>query len=927
MSLSRQLSAGLRTIFRKDAVEHELDDEIKHYIEMATRERMRQGLSRAEAERAVRIQFGGVESAKEVVRTGGWESAVETWWQDFRYALRGLRRNPAFTAVAALTLALGIGANTAMFSVVNAVMLRPLPYHDAGRLALIWTDDIRRGLHTEQTAYRTIGDWRAGNRTLADIAFFNVGRATLANADGFERSRSAFVSGNLFAVLGTSALRGRTVSADDEAQQAPVAVISHALWLRRFGGDSNVIGKTLVLADEGKDGSRPLSIIGVMPPDFYFPDKATEFWRPATTYWRFNRESVERFSAWARRWIGVARVKPGTSLDLVRVDFANIGRRLDLTYTSNVPDFPGFTTNVVPILDSIAGKNLQSTLWLLLASVLLVLLVACANVANLLLARGTTRQHEFALRRALGAGRGRVTRQLIVESLVLAGVGGLLGVVLALGGTRVLSIVSASQLPRADEIGLDVRVLAFALVVSLVAGLVFGVVPALRVTGADASQILKEGGRASGARRLVHTRGVLIVAECALAIVLLAGAGLLLRSLRQLHAVDPGFDSRHVLLIRVEWPTEPPPAANEIAPRLEVTRAERRDQVLRDVASRVAAIPGVQAVGFVDDMYIAGPGNKSITIPSRSADSVGAGQLNDGAVTPGFFATMHVPLRRGRYLTPDDALTKIRALYHVVLGPQLSLAEKARLATAEPVVVNEAFARRFFPNEDPIGQRFCIDPTNKTYWYEIVGVVGDMRRQGLEQAPIPEFFGPYIPWPLGRTDLVVRVAGDPVGAAGTIRQVIATSVPRVIIASVDRADRQLGAFSAQRSLQTWLLTSFAVLALALAAIGIYGVVHYAVAERTREIGVRVALGASAPDVLRLVVAKGMRLPILGIAIGLGAALALSRVMTRLLFGTPPTDPVTYGAVALTLSAVALYACYLPARRAARVDPVVALRSE
>jgi predicted permease len=463
MSLVRQLSAGFRSIFRKDAVSRDLDDEISHYLEMATRERMRAGMSRAEAERAARVEFGGIEPTKELVRGGAWESVVDTAWQDMRYAVRGLRRNPGFTAVAALTLALGIGANTAMFSIVNAIMLRPLPYRDSDRLVQIWTEDARRGLHNERTAYRTIIEWRDQNRTLADVAFYSVQRATLSNAEGLDRSRSAFVSRNLFAVLGVPALRGRTISPDDGPQGSGVAVISHALWLRRFGGDSNIVGKTLITADNRQSGESALRIIGVMPSGFYFPDKQTDFWTPATDYWRFNRESSERFPDWARRWTGVARVKPTMSLADVRADLANIGRRLDVAYKSNIPDFPGFGTNVVPMLDSVAGKSLQSALWLLLGSVGLVLLVACANVANLLLARGTTRQHEFALRRALGAGRARISRQLIVESLVLATFGGALGVLLALLGTRLLSKAAAAQLPRADEISIDLRVLIFAL--------------------------------------------------------------------------------------------------------------------------------------------------------------------------------------------------------------------------------------------------------------------------------------------------------------------------------------------------------------------------------------------------------------------------------------------------------------------------------
>ena len=914
----RSIARGLRRLLRKDVAERELDDEVAHYLELSTRE---------QAERAARVAFGGVEAAKEHVRSAGWESGLETLWQDTRYALRGLRRNPGFAIVATLTLALGIGANTAMFSVVNAVMLRPLPYRDADRLALVWTDDVRRGLHTEHTAFLTITDWRNANRSLADVAFYHTQRATLAGADGRERTLGALVSGNLFTVLGVPAARGRIISDADEAGAAAVAVISHSLWQRRFGGDQNIIGRTLTIEDAGKGGPGTFRVIGVMPAGFYFPNKPTEVWTPATTYWRFVRESSERFPPWARRWIGLVRVKPHTSLSDVQSDLSGIGRQLALRFPSDVPDFPGFATNVVPLLDSVAGRNLQAALWLLLGAVSLVLLVACANVANLLLARGAGREREFALRRALGAGRGRLIRQLVVESTVLAGAGGALGVALALLCTRVLDVAAAAELPRGDEIGLDARVLLFAAAVSLAASVVFGVVPALRVSGTDASQALKEGSRSSSGPRLLRARGLLVVAECALAVVLLVGAGLMLRSLERLYSVDPGFDPTDVLSVRVEFPPEPPPTAEERTQTSQIARARGRERLATDLVARIATIPGVEAVGFIDDMFIAGQGNKSITIPGRSTDSVDdAGLLNDGAVSPGFFSALRVPLRRGRYLVRDDAATKVRALWSPVVTDR-SLAEKERAAIAEPVVVNDAFVRRFFPTDDPIGRRFCIDPTNKTYWYEIVGVVGDMRRQGLDQRAIPEYFGPWIPAPNGRTDLLVRTHNDPLVLAPTIRQLVASALPGALVVSISTADRDVDRLSAARRFQTWLLTSFAMLALALAAIGIYGVVHYVVAERAREIGVRIALGAAAPNVVRMVVLQGMRFPLTGIAIGIAAALGLTRVMTRLLFDTSPTDPVTYAVVALTLGAVALSACLAPAYRAARQDPLAALRHE
>jgi len=919
----RAVKQGLRTLFSKAAVEQDLDDEVRHYIALATRENLRAGMSLAGAERAARLAFGGVEATKERVRAGRWESVVETVARDIRYALRGLRRSPAFTTVAVVTLALGIGANTSMFSVVNAVMLRPLPYRDADRLALIFTDDVRRALHEEQTAYRTITDWRAESRAFQDIAYFAAGRSMLVDAGSGarERTRSALASANLFSVLGVPPLRGRTLTESDERERAPVAVISHSLWQRRFAGAPDVVGKTLVVEADGKSSGGPLTIVGVMPAGFYFPDKQTEFWTPATTYWRFTRESTERFPSWARRWTAVGRLAPGRTPADARADLARIGDRLAATYPSDIPDFPGFTTSVVPVLDHIAGAGLQSALRLLLAAVGLVLLVACANVANLLLARGASRQRELAVRRALGATRGRLIRQLVVESVMLALAGGAVGVALALWATRVLAVAAASQVPRLDEIAVDPRVLVFAAGVSVAAALAFGIVPAVRVTAAGPGDALKDGRNLSAGLRVARSRGALVAAECALAIVLLAGAGLLIRSLARLRGVDPGFDPRGVLTVRVEFPPQAPLEPRERAQPSVVAdqaRAIGRGRRMDDLLASVLALPGVEAAGFTGGLFVTGRGNASIAIPGRAIDSLATGELNDGQLTPGFLATMRVPLRRGRFLEAGDALAKIRARW----SPS---SEQAALP--EPVVVNETFAKRFFPNDDPVGKRFCIDPTNRPYWYLIVGVIGDMHRQGLERHTIAEYFTPYVPSPNGRADLVVRVKGDPLSVVPGVRGAIAAAAPNTLVSDVSTVAAQLGDFSAQRRFQTGLLAAFALLALVLAGVGIYGVVHYAVAERTREIGVRVALGATPAEVIGLVVGQGMRMPAVGIAVGLVAAAVLSRVLSHLVFGTSTTDPATFAAVASVLTGAATAACYLPARRAASIDPVSALRGD
>ena len=917
MSLWRSMRAGVRTLFHRTAADQALDDELLHYFELCVNEKMRDGLSRDDAERAARIEMGGVQQSKETVRSAGWEAAVESFAQDVRYAARSLRRTPAVSVAVILTLALGVGANTTMFSVVNAVMLRPLPYRDANRIALLWTDDVKRGLHREPTAYRTISEWRRQSRAFQDIAYFTSGRVSIVrdddpNARG--RSLRAFVSGNLFSLLGVARFSGRMISPTDEIDRGDVVVISYAFWQRWFGGTQDVVGRTLTLEDPAKGGVVSFTVVGVAPPDFAFPDKRVEMWTPASTYWRFAREQAEFFPDDARRWTGVGRLSAGVSVGDAQAEMTRIGRDLAARFPSTRPDFPGFNINVATALDALTGAKLQSGLWLLLGATGLVLLVACANVANLLLARGALRHHEFAVRRALGGGRARLARLLTIENLLLALVGGVLGLGIAALATPMLGRVAASYVPRIDEISIDLRVLAFAMGATLIAALVFGAAPALRLAQADPFDALREGGRGTAGRRLAGLRSLVVLAECALAVVLLAGAGLLLRSLGRVSDVDPGFDPRGVLMVRVEWgaPTRSEP---------ESARARANEQSAYELANALRALPGAIDVGFVDDFLVAGSANKSITIPGHGDQS--GFEVNTGDVSPDFFRVMRVPIRRGRALNRDDAEQKIRALWSPAIANS-SLANNERVAVAEPVVVNESFARRFFAGDDPIGKRFCIDPTGKTYWYVIVGVVGDMHRQGLEHSAVPEYFGSYLPKPYGRGDLVMRTSGDPLAIAPLVRQAV-SRIPRAVVVSVGTADSQFGEFSAARRLETSLLVAFAGLALSLAAIGIFGLVHYAVAERTREIGIRIALGATPADVLGAVVARGMRMPVIGITVGLTAALGLARTMAHLLFNIGATDPITYATVAFLLTTVAFVACYLAGRRGTRIDPVQALR--
>jgi putative ABC transport system permease protein len=816
---------------------------------------------------------------------------MDVLYQDLRYAIRGLRHASGFTALAALTLALGIGANTAMFSVVNAVLFRPLPYASADRLVVLWTDDVRRALHRERSPYPTIAAWRAENHTLQDLAYYAVYRETLNEQGVRERLRVAGASLNLFSVLGVSPALGRPFASGDSLGER-VAVISDAFWRRRFNGDPAVIGRTFHV-EGGGDRVVEYRITGVAAPQFYFPDKGVDFWTAASVP---EKDVLAPFEKDARRWTAIARVTSATSTADVQRDLALVGKRLTAAHATLPSDFPGFTPAVESLRDSLTGERVQATLWLLLAAVTLVLAIACANVASLMLGRGAKRAHEFALRLALGATRARLAAQLAVESLLLAAIGGALGLVLAFFLVDLLRVAAANGLPRIEGVTVDVRVLAFVAGVSVLSGVIVGLAPVLGTSRQDAGTALRDRGSVSGTRGALRFRGGLVMGQCALAVVLLAGAGLFLRSLNRLRGVEAGFDAQRVVDVRIEF------AATASGP-------PDVEQALRAIGS----LSGVEAAGFIDDMFINATQSRSISIAGRD---VSTGVMSDGRVTAGFFKAMRVPLLRGRYLTAADARAQHR--------DTASLA-----APAEPVVVNAVFAQRFFPAGNPLGRQFAAGSAQQPRWFEIVGVVGDMRRQGRERSPIPEFYTAYVPVPRGRADLLVRVRPDldPMRLAAVIQSSVRVLIPGSLVWYVRTVSDQFDDFDSARRFETWLIAGFAALALVLAVVGIYGVVQYAVTQRTREIGLRMALGADSAAVLRTTLKEGLRVPLIGIGIGLVAAGLLTRLIAHLLFETSAGDPVTYAAITLALASAAAAACCLPARRASRIDPMIALRSE
>jgi putative ABC transport system permease protein len=813
--------------------------------------------------------------------------------QDLRYGARMLIKYKGFTAAAVLTLALGIGANSAIFSVVNAVILRPLPYHEPDSLAILWTDDPKHEFHEAGTSYLNFADWRAQSKTFGDMAICSRGNPVIfAGADEQEQVMAEQVSANLFPLLGVNPLLGRAFSPDEEERGESVVVLSYGIWQRRFGADSDIIGKTLELRGAKFHSSPLFKVIGVMPANFYFPSKDTQLWLPTVP-----RGRQQRFND---LWRVIGRLKPNATFPQAQAEMTAIGQRLAQTYPTTDPGFVGFGVNVTPLLDQVIGRNLRLALWVLLGAVGFVLLIACANVANLLLARGAARAREFAIRAALGAGQLRLLRQLLTESVTLSMGAGLVGFGLAVAGVRVLAVAAPPGIPRLDEVRLDYRALLFTLGLSLLVGILFGLAPAWKMSRSNPSEDLKEGGGiTAGGLRLRQARGLLVIAECALAVALLTGAGLLIRSFQRLQSVDPGFRPEGVLLARVTLPY----------------------QAQAQVIERLAGLPGVQAVGVIEDFLIRRTPSYSIVVEGRALNPAGSetGQLIDAYVSTGFFQAMGTPLLRGRFFSGQDVCRRTHTGCVNTSG------------VGAGVIINEALARRFFPDEDAVGKRFRLNtsPANAPdAWSTVLGVVGDMRRQGLEKQVVPQVYFPVNVWdfPSGM-DVMARASSDPLALAATIRQTIRSIDKKATILSVNTLDAHLGKLSAQRRLNTWLLALFATLALSLAAIGIYGLMHFAVAQRTHEIGIRIALGARSSDVTRLVIGQGMKMVFVGVAVGLVASLWLTSLMAHLLFEVSGTDPVTYCGVALLLVSVALVACYLPARKAAQVDPLVALRHE
>lgn len=797
-----------------------------------------------------------------------------TFIQDFRYALRQLRKSPGFTLVAILTLALGIGANSAIFSVVNGVLLRPLPFADADSLVRVFETVPQYGRFS--VAPPNFFDWRAQNSTFERIAAYSGSSATFVQDGNPERISGVSVSWDIFELLRVKPALGRGFTPEEDTPgNDGVIVISHGMWQRRFGGDRGVVGRAINLSGSS------VTIVGVMPPPFYFPSREAEYWTPIALNPSANNRGAH--------FLGViARLKDGASLRLASTDMETIAARLAQQYPENNAKE---SAEVIPLLENVV-RNIRPALLTLLAAVGLVVLIACGNVANLLLVRASVREKEIAIRTALGAGRGRLVRQMLAESVALAMAGGAVGLLLAYAALRPLQALSAGSIPRVEDVTIDAGVLVFTLAVSLLTGVIFGLVPAWQALRANLNDVLKEGGRSSvtgGGRWL---RSSLVVAEVAISIVLLVGASLLLRSFSRVTGVDPGFRAENVLSFRVALPGNAYP------------NREARIAFFNSLLERLEAQPQVLSAAMVQTLPLRGRYVLSVTVQGRPAPPPGEEpSATYRSISPHYFEAMGIPLLRGRAFTERD----------IVDAPLVA-------------VVDEAFVRRHFPNENPIGQRLRMGNGTDGF-YEIVGIVGNVHHFGLDENTEPTMYAPFPTDVFGTMWIVARTQGDPLQLAGAARGVLRDLDPTLPAYSITSLAEVVSESVAQRRFSTLLLGLFALIALFLAAVGLYGVLAYTVSQRTQEIGVRMALGAGRGHLLRMVVGHGMRLALVGVAVGLAGALALARTVSAMLFEVTPFDPASYAATAAVLVGVAALACYVPARRAMRVDPIIALRYE
>ena len=872
-------------MFRRRRKPSDFSAEIAAHIKLESERLREHGLAEEEALAAARRAFGNMTQAQERF----YESDRWLWWdqlrQDIRFGLRMLAKSPGFTAVAVLTLALGIGANTAIFSVVNGVMLRPLPFKDSGQLVDVWKYNLKRGVPQDELSYPDFLDLRSQNHAFDDVAAWSERHSIVLKGLGEpERVHGTVGSPNLLALLGVNPELGRTfLVGEDQPGKGNVVVLSHDFWRNKFHSDENIVGRSIVLDD------RSCTIVGVMPQGFSFPISA----EPVDLWLTVAADGAMASGRGVSIYDVIARLKRGVNVAEASAQLNAIYEHLEQQYPNN--HTPGGHARAVPTLSDLV-RNSRDALFVLLAAVGMVLLIACVNVANLVLSRGAHRRGEMALRTALGASRLRVVRQLLTESVMLALLGGGLGLAAGYWATQWLISIGPRDIPRLTSVSLDGRVFAFAFAVSLLSSLLFGLLPALRVSKLPLGEALKErseGASSDGTRSAF--RDTLIVAEVALSLVTVLGAGLLMRTLWHLERTPPGFDPHHVLTFSLEEP--------------DAFSDNERVAFLRDLLPRLRTLPGVTSTSAVFPLpFTPGIGITTMfQVEGQPLDRNTSPRADLAAVDRDYFRALRVPLLAGQ-----------------------DLAEVSDAPNKPVALVNETFAKRYFPNQNPIGKR--LKPyveTNHTpaQFAEIIGIVGDAKTSTLREAASPLVYVPFAQFPIGTLAVVMRSDNDPRPLMAAVRQEVQALVPGVVVFSGKSLEQQIAVTLGQPRFNALLLCVFAALALALTIVGLYGAISYAVSQRTHEIGIRMALGATPALMRKAILSSGFRLVLCGVVLGLAAALALARVMTSLLFGVSPTDPSTFAGVAMVLMTVALTACYVPARRAMNVDPIVALRHE
>jgi putative ABC transport system permease protein len=811
---------------------------------------------------------------------------MNTFFRDLRYSLRLLLKSPAFTAVAIFSIALGIGANTTVFSVINAVLLKSVPYKDPASLVLVWGDSAQESLRKHnQVSATDVADFRAQSTTFVDVATYTGWFPIMSGDNEAERIPAIQVGDGFFKIMKGEPVLGRVFTAEEQVDGKDfVVVLGHSLWQRRFAGDPNIVGKSILL------NGRPYNVVGVMGPDFHPLPAALV--APEGQFYRPVAEAYDDSERDARHLRAIARLKPGATLEQAQSEMSAIAVRLQQQHPTTNHDYG---VAVVSITDELVG-GIRPTLWLVFGAVVFVLLVACANVANLLLARSTVRYKEITIRSAIGAGRGQLVRQLLTESLLLSLLGGTLGLLLAIWGTSLISGAGAKINPMLANTQVDLRVLGFTFAISIITGLIFGLAPALQISKPNLAESLKESGRGSGAGASRNRlRSALVVAEIAMTLVLLVCAGLLIRTVLRLRNVDTGFDSKNILAMSIGLPgVKYPKPENQIA-------------FYKQVTERIAALPGVTAAGTTSVLPLSdnfdGRGLAVEDLPKPPGEEI---SVDLYVTTPGYLRAMDIALRKGRAITEQDTNDSFKV-----------------------ALVNETMAEQLWPKQDPLGKRikFPGSEKNPQPWRTVVGVVGDVAQYGLDQKAPMQMYLPHTQFPTSFNSIVVKTAAEPMALASAIRREILAVDKDQAVFNLTTLDELRGDSIKIRKFFMLLLLVFAALALMLAAVGIYGVMSYVASQRTHEIGIRMALGAQATDVLKLIIGNGMLLAVIGVALGLAAAFAVTRVMAGLLFGVTATDTMTFLTVSVGLILIALLACYLPARRATKVDPLVALRYE